>query len=167
MEGFLQKWVNYIYGWKKRYFILQEGVLMYCKEKGQRRKGAVHLNVAEVLAHPKHPNRLIINTGCTILHLQADSKAVAQSWLVALQSAKSAAALPPATEGTEQTTENPRVTHVLVRLSGIQGAFEEKLDALPAKYREDPLLRELVQLARDFKVPFTSVYSRTSAESYL
>lgn len=156
MEGFLQKWVNYIYGWKKRYFILQDGVLMYCKEKGTRKKGAVHLNVADVFSHPKNPNRFIIHTGCTVLHLQADSKSMAQTWLIALKSAKQAT-FPsiPLSEGTIDAgnmQENPKVTQVLVKLSGIQAAFEEKLDSLPGKYREDPMLKEIIQLGREFKV---------------
>jgi len=148
MEGFLQKWVNYIYGWKQRYFILQEGVLMYCHEKGAERKGAVHLEVAEIVLHPKHPNRLIIHTGCTQLHLKAESRESAQAWLTALRAAKNEGRemrLGPEPDASAQATE------VLLKLSSLQASLEEHLDSLADVYKSDQHLTAFLQSAKDFK----------------
>ena len=30
MEGYLKKWINMIFRWKLRYFILHEDILLYC-----------------------------------------------------------------------------------------------------------------------------------------
>jgi hypothetical protein len=145
MEGLLQKWVNYIYGWKQRYFILQDGVLMYCREKGAERKGAVHLEVAEVIPHPKHSNQLLIHTGCTQLHLKAESREVAQAWLAALRAAKSENREGKLVPGPAQATE------ILLKLSSLQACLEEHLDSLSDTYKSDQHLVAFLQSAKDFK----------------
>jgi|LauGreDrversion4_2_1035121.scaffolds.fasta_scaffold2827415_1 hypothetical protein len=38
MEGYLKKWVNIMYRWKRRFFILHDDILVYCKEKGGEKK---------------------------------------------------------------------------------------------------------------------------------
>lgn len=84
----MYKWTNYVYGWKKRYFFLHNGVLQYCKEKGQARKGALHLNVAQVQSHNKNPCRIIVDSGTTVLHLKTNTQEDALAWLNALRAAQ-------------------------------------------------------------------------------
>lgn len=31
LKGFLSKWVNYRSGWRTRWFVLENGILSYCK----------------------------------------------------------------------------------------------------------------------------------------
>lgn len=88
MEGYMYKWTNYVYGWKKRYFVLHNGVLQYCKEKGQARKGALHLNIAQVQSHSKNPCRIIVDSGTTVLHLKTNTQEDALQWLNALRAAQ-------------------------------------------------------------------------------
>ena len=84
----MYKWTNYVYGWKRRYFVLHNGVLQYCKEKGQARKGALHLNVAQVQSHSKNPCRIIVDSGTTVLHLKTNTQEDALQWLNALKAAQ-------------------------------------------------------------------------------
>jgi hypothetical protein len=53
MEGYMSKWINYVIGWKRRYFILHNGILFYCKDKGERTFGIIHLYSATITKHPK------------------------------------------------------------------------------------------------------------------
>ena len=39
MEGYLKKYINFLKGWKKRYFILHEDTLVYCEGKGGKTLG--------------------------------------------------------------------------------------------------------------------------------
>lgn len=39
MEGYLKKWVNLIYQWQNRYFIIHDDSLIYCQTKGGPKKG--------------------------------------------------------------------------------------------------------------------------------
>ena len=144
MEGYLQKWVNYIYGWKRRYFMLQDGVLLYCHEKGAERKGAVHLEVAAILPHPKHSSRLIIHTGCTQLHLKAENSEEAQAWIEALQAAKRDKPGP-------EPDFPAQATEVLLKLSSLQGKLAEDLDSLPDAFKEHPQLQSFFRTAKEFK----------------
>ena len=71
MEGYLLKWTNYIFGWQRRYFILYNGVLHYCKEKSSAQRGAIHLDISIVSKHPSNFKRFSISTGCTHVYLKA------------------------------------------------------------------------------------------------
>lgn len=88
MEGWLYKWTNYLYGWKRRYFVLYNGVLQYSKAQGMQRQGALHLNVAKIQPHAKNPRRFLINTGTSVLHLKANTPADALAWINALKAAQ-------------------------------------------------------------------------------
>lgn len=85
MEGYLLKWTNYIFGWQRRYFILYNGIIHYCKEKGSAQRGAIHLDVSETKKHPSNPKRFVISSGCTFIHLKAYTKAEADEWCSAIQ----------------------------------------------------------------------------------
>lgn len=39
LKGFLSKWVNYRSGWRTRWFVLENGVLSYCKSNVLQREG--------------------------------------------------------------------------------------------------------------------------------
>jgi hypothetical protein len=67
MEGYLSKWTNYVTRWNRRYFVLHDGVLSYCKDKGLKLKGHVHLASATVINHAKDSNRISIDTGTYVM----------------------------------------------------------------------------------------------------
>lgn len=46
LQGYLNKWTNYIYGWQKRWIVLKDGALSYYKshsETGCGCRGAISL----------------------------------------------------------------------------------------------------------------------------
>ena len=154
MEGYLQKWVNYVFGWKRRYFILHTGVLHYCQDRGTSRKGVIHLNVANISLHPKNPRRLVIDSGCTILHLKAATPEEAREWVRELRAAKDSLSEEQTLKersAMNSNKESDQVTDILGRLSSLQATMEEQIDLLEARCR-DPLFTELVQTSKDFKV---------------
>ena len=154
MEGYLLKWVNYVYGWKRRYFVLHTGVLHYCQDRGTKGKGAIHLDVANISLHPKNPRRLIIDSGCTILHLKAYTPEEAKEWVRELRAAKDSLSEEHTLKersAMDSNKESDQVTDILGRLSSLQATMEEQVDLLSSRYR-DPIFAELVHISRDFKV---------------
>ena len=86
-EGILLKWTNYILGWKPRYFVLHDGLLEYCKSKGQPLKGKISITTLTLKKHPKRDTDLIINTGLSTINLRAANSKEAQEWYVSLKRA--------------------------------------------------------------------------------
>lgn len=85
MEGYLLKWTNYFFGWRRRYFILHDGVLHYCKDRGSSQRGMIHLEISNIVKHPIKPQRFFIDTGCTQVHLKAYTSGEATEWIRALK----------------------------------------------------------------------------------
>jgi hypothetical protein len=167
MEGYLLKWVNYLWGWRRRYFILHNGVLHYCQDKGQVHKGAIHLNVAEIAHHSKNPRRLVIDTGCTIIHLKAASPEEAKMWVTVLKTAKGLL-LEEETikEGSSLATgseEEDLMVQALGQLATLQAGLEEDLDEIGRS--TDPLFSRAVQRSKDLKVFIHVVRSFRSVSS--
>ena len=88
MEGYLQKWIGIVYGWKSRYFILHYDVLIYCNNKGEQKKGSVSLKVASFSETPEDPLRIIADTGVNEMHLRAKTVEEKLRWLNALKKAQ-------------------------------------------------------------------------------
>lgn len=89
MEGYLSKYTNMISRWKKRYFILHEDVLFYCKEKGGSQKGSIHLKVARIEASNKGDSLNIhIHTGTNVIHLKAPTLTEKIQWVNALRASQ-------------------------------------------------------------------------------
>lgn len=80
MEGYLQKWINFIKGWTPRYFILKKQILYYSKHKGDTEKHTIHLNIARVNPD-KNKRTLIIDTGTNKIYLRASSEEDRDKWI--------------------------------------------------------------------------------------
>jgi hypothetical protein len=87
MEGVLLKWVNYIFGWRERYFVLKGNVLYYYYKKGEKPKGKIHLAVA-LLNQTNDDFKLEIDTGLNVIYIKAESKEVKDEWVRAIKLAK-------------------------------------------------------------------------------
>ena len=51
LQGYLNKWTNYLYGWQKRWIVLKDGALSYYKtqnETGGGCRGAISLYKAYI-----------------------------------------------------------------------------------------------------------------------
>ncbi len=88
MEGKLLKWTNYVMGWKARYFVLRGNILYYYLTKGEKVKGKIHLNVAEVIPLESNAVKFQIDTGTTMIYLCAEKDTDKNSWIEALLQVK-------------------------------------------------------------------------------
>ena len=84
MEGYILKWTNYIFGWQRRYLILHNGILHYCKEKGSAQRGAISLNISTIDKHPSNRKRFMITTGTATIYFKAFTSQDANDWIRAL-----------------------------------------------------------------------------------
>ena len=81
MEGYLKKWRGIISRWKKHYFILHDGILLYCNEKGGQTLGSIHLKISSIILIPDDPLRIIINSGTKEIHLRASTVGEKIKWV--------------------------------------------------------------------------------------
>ena len=88
MEGYLNKYINIVYRWKPRYFLLKNAILTYCDSKGEPPKGTIHLKISEIELTPEDPLKIIINSGTKTLLLRANTIGDKIKWLNALRSSK-------------------------------------------------------------------------------
>lgn len=88
LEGYLRKWVNLMYGWKPRYFILHDGLLTFCDKKGGKMKGNIFLKIATISTIVEDPLRIVIHTGTNEIHLRTDTVEEQKKWLKALNEAQ-------------------------------------------------------------------------------
>jgi hypothetical protein len=93
LEGYLDKWVNMIYRWQKRYFILLGDTLMYSEKQGDNPKGKIHLGIANILTFPDDPLRIVIHSGMFEIHIKAEKLNEQKQWLHALNEAHEQALL--------------------------------------------------------------------------
>jgi len=88
VEGTLYKWTNYAMGWKARFFVLRGNVMYYYLSKGEKVRGKIHLNVAEVIPLEHNPFKFQIDTGTTMVYLYAKEENEKAMWVDALQAVK-------------------------------------------------------------------------------
>ena len=85
MEGYLSQWINIVYRWKLRYFILHNGILVYCDKKDGAKKGSIHLQISSIILIPNDPLRIIINSGTKEINLRAKTISEKIKWVSALR----------------------------------------------------------------------------------
>ena len=174
-EGTLLKWTNYVYGWKKRFFVLHDGLLEYCKEKGNTLKGKMSLTTLDVKKHPKKDSELIINTGTNTIHLKAQNPKEAQEWFVALKRAltlelshnlSSPAASFRKGSLEEATQSLPKdLALKICELWSLHALIGESVDYIPAAIREKcPELEKLLSLCNTFKMVASEALSMMEDE---
>jgi hypothetical protein len=73
MEGPLRQYINMITRWKTRYYVLHEGILIYCDKKGGPKRGSIHLQIATISTSNEDPLRIVINSGTKEIILKAAS----------------------------------------------------------------------------------------------
>ena len=169
-EGVLQKWTNYIYGWKKRYFVLHDGLLEYCKNRGDELKGKISVFTLALKKHPKKDTELILNTGVTNLHLRAANPKEAQEWFVAL---KRASSLNPSqacnrTYSKRDSVEEsaPKTLSLKVgEMWSVYAIIGESIDSIPPAIRSKcPQLEKTMSLFNTFKLLASETLSFLESE---
>ncbi|CAH1802241.1 unnamed protein product [Owenia fusiformis] len=92
-KGWLYKWTNYIKGYQKRWFVLQNGLLSYYRNQAEMAhtcRGTI--NLANAFIHTEDSCTFVIsNAGTQSFHLKASSEVERQRWVTALELAKTKA----------------------------------------------------------------------------
>jgi Oxysterol-binding protein/PH domain len=173
-EGVLLKWTNYLYGWKKRYFVLHDGLLEYCKQKGNTLKGKMSLFTIDVKKHPKEDSRLILNTGTNLIHLKAQNPKEAQEWFVALKRAMAAetdksinnfGSIVLRNSIDEKLTFPKILTNKIQELWNAHALIGDSIEKIPQKVRSNcPELEKLMSLCNTFKMLSSETLSLLESE---
>lgn len=103
-EGWLLKWTNYMKGYRKRWFVLENGVLSYYGSQGAQnsdRRGTIIVH--QVLVEIETGNNFMVSvkdsTGTkSSMHLRAHTLRERSDWITALESAKTSSAMSYASE---------------------------------------------------------------------
>lgn len=98
IKGWLYKWTNYIKGYQKRWFVLQNGLLSYYRNQAEMAhtcRGTISLHGA--IIHTEHgsssSNCFIVSNGggTQTFHLRANNEVERQKWVTSLELAKAKA----------------------------------------------------------------------------
>lgn len=84
-SGYLEKWTNYVTGWKPRFFIVQEGMLSYYASKASVRdgtRGSMVLSEARVIQIDGTSFK--ITAGSTAFYLRASNSKELKAWIKVL-----------------------------------------------------------------------------------
>nr|XP_022340468.1 oxysterol-binding protein 1-like isoform X1 [Crassostrea virginica] len=89
-RGWLYKWTNYLRGYQKRWFVLQNGLLSYYRNQAEMAhtcRGTI--NLANAYIHTEDSNTIVIsNSGTHTFYLKATSEVERQKWVTALELAR-------------------------------------------------------------------------------
>lgn len=88
MEGYLDKWTNYLSTWKQRYFVLNGPILTYYLNKGERPKGRIHLAVCNLYEDNVNELKFNIHNGLTSIFLKAHDLTTKKKWIKSLKQNK-------------------------------------------------------------------------------
>jgi collagen type IV alpha-3-binding protein len=86
MEGYLDKWTNYITGWKNRWCILNNGVFYYCNRKGDKPRGMFHMAITCFAI--KGEKEFHLEVGTKKVYFRTENKIERDNWYNALRVAK-------------------------------------------------------------------------------
>lgn len=159
MEGYLLKWINYVYGWSRKYFVLSSGILYFSNDKGKPYKGAIHLDISDVITH-RNPKRIIINTGSSIIHLKAFTTHDAKLWTDALRDNKNSLHEDELVSRERLRSLQPVVDqqkfqgllNLISRLWILESTLQEKLSLLQDEASDLPYaFQEFTIAAKEFK----------------
>ena len=90
MEGTLQKWTNYIFGWRERWVVIRGTMLYYYIEKTEKPKGRIHIGITNIMSNNEELT-FELDTGTSLLYFKAETIEEKNKWVCELKKAKLAA----------------------------------------------------------------------------
>ena len=101
IEGPLHKWVNYVRGWQKRWFLLEAPGLLayYSNHKKKTCLGTIPLSDAIVTISRRSPLRFVVDTDYGIFYLRATSADQRNQWIQGIKHSQQQAEQPDISEG--------------------------------------------------------------------
>jgi hypothetical protein len=92
MQGVLYKWTNFASGYKPRWFVLEDGILSYYRNREDATnacRGSLNVGIAKLWIDHGDKNRFdLVGKGSVRYHLKANHPMEAKRWIVALTQAK-------------------------------------------------------------------------------
>ncbi|KAJ1964908.1 hypothetical protein IWQ62_002799 [Dispira parvispora] len=92
LQGSLLKWTNFASGYRRRYFVLENGALSYYKDKADASnacRGAINLRIAQISFEPKDQTTFEVQgKGSVRYRLRAEHPVEAKRWVMALAQSK-------------------------------------------------------------------------------
>lgn len=152
MEGFLKKWTNIVTRWKKRYFIIVSGTLIYSSEKNSKEQGRVYLSTTTITLTSK--NLIILDTGLATLQLKASTDKETHDWYAALIHCKDsienlANDVEYSRNRFDSCAEWAECTNYIEKLHSIYQKLEEEYENFPSDVK--PIFRNFIECATEFK----------------
>eukprot|EP01135_Chromosphaera_perkinsii_P002884 Nk52_evm39s229 gene=Nk52_evmTU39s229 len=91
VQGYLDKRVNSLFGWKKRYFVLEDCVLTFYRDEVDASSkhspiGSLHLQMAIITIDETEPNIFSLDVNSNSHKLRASSKAECERWVENIES---------------------------------------------------------------------------------
>ncbi|KAJ1658071.1 hypothetical protein IWQ61_002635 [Dispira simplex] len=112
LQGSLLKWTNFASGYRRRYFVLENGVLSYYKDKADASnacRGAINLRIAQLSFEPKDQTTFEVQgKGSVRYRLRAEHPVEAKRWVMALAQSKQWALDTHETRSTDNLTLSGR-----------------------------------------------------------
>ncbi|KAI6191799.1 Oxysterol-binding protein [Aphelenchoides bicaudatus] len=150
-SGFLQKWTNYLKGYRNRWFVLDsQGNLSYYRNKtevGISCRGSINLQESRIFTDPG-ANTLTISGTSQSFHLKANNEIDRENWLASLEYARHHAIKRADTDEDETLAVN-NGSNFEGLISDIRVALDKKLDDLRAT--ELQISRITSELAKSVK----------------
>ncbi|XP_012942512.2 oxysterol-binding protein 1, partial [Aplysia californica] len=126
-KGWLFKWTNYLKGYQKRWFVLQNGLLSYYRNQAEMAhtcRGTI--NLANAIIHTEDSTTIVIsNGGAQTFHLKAGSEVERQKWIMALEMAKSEAKKMLRDESDEEEVQQPDRAELTMMLHTLSAKLED------------------------------------------
>ncbi|XP_076452953.1 oxysterol-binding protein 1-like isoform X2 [Babylonia areolata] len=126
-KGWLYKWTNYLKGYQKRWFVLQNGLLSYYRNQAEMAhtcRGTI--NLANALIHTEDSTTIVIsNGGAQTFHLKATSEVERQKWVTALELAKSEAIKMLEAESDEDERQQPDKNELQLMVRTLASKLED------------------------------------------
>lgn len=89
MEGYLEirkkgATVFEFDNFKKRYFVLNQGILKFLKKRGENFVGQIHLSISTIEPSPGNPCQFCIDTGTQKYEIRSKKKELTRKWFNAM-----------------------------------------------------------------------------------
>lgn len=164
-EGVLSKWTNYAEGYRRRWFVLEEGTLSYYKSQSEYPvscRGSINIEFIRIVPHQTDKCRFeIVGTSNASVryHLRADNVAEAKRWIVSVNHCKNVLresvpppslvpAIPPMLAAINQQrpdldrTLKGSIQEALVQLQSQESTWLSLYDTLLSRSEHDATLRQ-------------------------
>ncbi|XP_041350213.1 oxysterol-binding protein 1-like isoform X2 [Gigantopelta aegis] len=108
-RGWIYKWTNYLKGYQKRWFVLQNGLLSYYRNQAEMAhtcRGTINLANAFISTEDSC-TFIISNGGAQVFYLKATSEVERQKWVTALELAKAEAIRMLEAESDDEESHQP------------------------------------------------------------